>query len=271
MGGRDTEFLPAGGKARRVYLQLRDDIAGGRVRPGSALPGEQRLAAIHGVSRVTVRRALEALANDGLIEKRPGAGSIVRAGEAGAAPGPMAADMTTLLPQIVEMGRRTTARLLTFAYIPAPEPVAAALGLAPGAGVQSAVRLRLVGETPFSHLTTHVPEEIARSYSEADLATTPLFRLLERSGVRVGDAEQSVTATLAAPAVAEVLGVAPGAPLLALTRVVRDAEGRGVEHLSALYRPDLFRLEMRLHRVGAGDARHWEPVIGGAGGEEPCA
>ncbi|MEL7137854.1 MAG: GntR family transcriptional regulator [Pseudomonadota bacterium] len=271
MGGRDTEFLPAGGKARRVYLQLRDDIAGGRARPGSALPGEQRLAATHGVSRVTVRRALEALASDGLIEKRPGAGSIVRAGEAGAAPGPMAADMTTLLPQIVEMGRRTTARLLTFAYVPAPEQVATTLGLAPGAGVQSAVRLRLLGETPFSHLTTHVPEEIARSYSEADLATTPLFRLLERSGVRVGDAEQSVTATLAAPAVAEVLGVAPGAPLLALTRVVRDAEGRGVEHLSALYRPDLFRLEMRLHRVGAGDARHWEPVIGGASGEEPCA
>ncbi|MEM8819818.1 MAG: GntR family transcriptional regulator [Pseudomonadota bacterium] len=264
MGGRETQFLPTGGKARGIYLQLRDDIAGGRVPAGAPLPGEQRLAASHGVSRVTIRRALEALAAEGLIEKRPGAGSIVTTAGAGKSPGPIAADMTTLMPQIVEMGRLTTARLLSFAYLTAPEPVVAALGLAPGARVQAAVRLRLSGDTPFSHLTTHVPEEIARSYSEADLATTPLFRLLERSGVRVGDAEQAVTATLATPTVAEVLGVAPGAPLLSLTRVVRDAEGRGIEHLAALYRPDLFRLEMRLHRAGAGDARYWEPVIDGA-------
>ncbi|MEM9763243.1 MAG: GntR family transcriptional regulator [Pseudomonadota bacterium] len=268
MGDQSANPMPAGSKARRVYLQLRDDIAGGRPAPGAALPAEQRLAAIHGVSRVTVRRALDALAADGLIEKRAGAGSIVRADAAPAAPGPMAADMTTLMPQIVDMGRRTTARLLSFAYTPAPAPVAKALGLEPGTGVQAAVRLRLVGETPFSHLTTHVPEDIARHYSEADLATTPLFVLLERSGVRVGDAEQAVSATLAAPAVADALGIAAGAPLLSLTRVVRDAEGRCVEHLAALYRPEMFRLEMRLHRVGVGDARHWEPVIAGQG--EPC-
>ena len=75
-------------------------------------------------------------------------------------------------------------------------------------------------------------------------------------------AHQSVTATLAAPDVAEALGIAVGGPLLHLRRVVTDADGRGVEHLSARYRPDLFRLEMRLARKGAGEARHWEPVIG---------
>jgi GntR family transcriptional regulator len=64
------------------------------------------------------------------------------------------------------------------------------------------------------------------------------------------------------PDVAEALGVSVGAPLLMVSRVVRDAGGRGVEYLSALYRPELFRLEMTLTRVGAGDARHWEPVIG---------
>jgi GntR family transcriptional regulator len=46
-----------------------------------------------------------------------------------------------------------------------------------------------------------------------------------------------------------------------LNRVVRDAQGRGVEYLAALYRPDMFKLEMKLSRVGAGDARHWEPVV----------
>lgn len=252
-----TPDLPEGGKARRVFLLLRDEIASGQRNTGSTLPGEQRLAELHGVSRVTVRRALEALAQSGLIEKRAGAGSVV----CGAAPA-MAADMATLIPQIVEMGRRTEARLLSFAYGPAPAPVADALGLDEGARVQTAVRVRLAGSRPFSHLTTHVPEAIARNYSEADLATTPLFDLLERGGARIASARQSVTASLAAPETAEALQVSVGSALLSLTRVIFGADGQGVEYLSALYRPDLFRLEMNLSRVGKASARHWQPVIG---------
>lgn len=255
----DTGVLPEGGKSRRVYLLLKDEITSGRLAPGTSLPGEQRLAEIHGVSRVTVRRALESLAADGLIEKRVGAGSVVTGAGAGTA---FAADMATLIPQIVRMGYDTTARLLSFSYARPAGNVAAALGLAEGQQVQTAVRVRLANGTPFSHLTTHVPEAIARKYSEEDLATAPLFTLLERSGVSVHSATQSVTATLAAPDVAEALGVPVGSALLSLTRVVQDSSGRGIEYLSALYRPDMFRLEMRLARVGKDDARHWEPVIG---------
>jgi len=266
LGQLDTGLLPEGGKARRVYLLLKGEISAGRLAPGTALPGEQKLAEAHGVSRVTVRRALESLAADGLVEKRAGAGSVVTGKSEEAA---IAADMTTLIPQIVRMGRETTARLLSFAYGPPPQRVAAALLLSELQSVQTAVRVRLVGETPFSHLTTHVPEDIARNYSEADLATTPLFSLLERGGVAVRSASQAVSATLAAPDVAEALDVPVGSALLALTRVVRDDAGRGVEYLSALYRPDLFRLEMQLARVGEDGARHWEPVIGpGAGAEQ---
>jgi GntR family transcriptional regulator len=260
----DTGLLPEGGKARRVYLLLKDEITSGRLAPGASLPGEQRLAESHGVSRVTIRRALESLAADGLIEKRVGAGSVVTDGGGDSA---IAADVATLIPQIVRMGRETTARLLSFSYGPPPVRVAAALGLSEGQHVQTAVRVRLADATPFSHLTTHVPEEIDRNYSEADLATAPLFSLLERSGVFVHSASQSVSATLAAPDVADALGVAVGSALLSLTRVVRDDAGRGVEYLSALYRPDMFRLEMQLARVGEDGARHWEPVIGaGQGG-----
>ncbi|WP_050931705.1 GntR family transcriptional regulator [Aestuariivita boseongensis] len=257
-----TSDLPEGGKSRRVYLLLRDDIATGQQAEGSVLPSEQRLAEIHGVSRVTVRRALDALARDGLIEKKTGAGSIVRS--ARAPDGAITADMATLIPQIVQMGRDTSARLLSFSYGAPPALVRNALGLSDGARVQTATRVRSSDGTPFSHLTTYVPEEISRNYSEADLATTPLFELLERSGVIVASARQSVTATLAAPDVAEALGVSVGSALLALTRVVHDEQDRGIEYLSALYRPDMFRLDMSLTRVGGQDDRHWEPVIGGA-------
>lgn len=253
-------ILPEGGKARRVYLLLRDEMASGVLAEGTLMPAEQKLAEIHGVSRVTIRRALDALASDGLIEKRTGAGSFVRPREKSAAP--ISGDMASLMPQLVEMGRTTTARLMSFAYGTAPAVVAAALNIEPGARVQTATRVRLVDDQPFSHLTTYVPEGIAAHYDEADLATTPLFELLERSGVQVDNAHQTVSATLAAPDVAEALGVSVGAALLSLKRVVRDDTGRGVEYLSAYYRPDMFRLEMSLARVGDVDARHWQPVIG---------
>ncbi len=131
--------------------------------------------------------------------------------------------------------------------------------------VQIAVRVRLAEDVPFSHLTTYVPAHIARNYSENDLATTPLFKLLERGGVQINKAHQSVSAMLAAPEVAEALEVAVGSALLSLKRVVQDVDGNGVEYLSALYRPDMFRLEMPLTRVGEGSARHWEPAIGQIG------
>ncbi len=254
--------LPEGGKARRVYLLLRDEISNGVFKEGARLPGEHKLADSFDVSRITIRRALEALSADGWIEKKTGAGSVVRA--RGHDDRKLSADMANLLPQLVQMDRSTTARLLSFSYDTAPSAVAAALGVPEGAEVQKAVRVRSSDGQPFSHLTTYVPKDIAISYDEADLATQPLFRLLERSGVTVDSAHQTVTAALATPDVADALEVSVGSPLLYVQRIVRDAKGRGVEHLSALYRPDLFRLEMDLTRVGAGEARHWEPVIGGA-------
>ena len=253
-----SKGLPEGGKAQRVFLHLHQEITRGVYAPGSVLPGEQKLDATLGVSRVTVRRALDVLEKDGLVERRVGSGTTVCAQKSSPS---MAADFSTLMPQLVEMGQNTTARLLSFSYGAAPGGVAEALGLGAQVRVQTAVRLRLVENEPFSHLTTWVPEEIAQNYTEAELATTPLFRLLERSGVKVDSAHQTVSATLASPEVAETLGVRIGAPLLSLDRVVRDEEGRGVEYLAALYRPDMFRLEMSLNHVGVGETRHWEPVI----------
>ncbi|SNR66854.1 GntR family transcriptional regulator [Puniceibacterium sediminis] len=253
--------LPEGGKARRVYLLLRDEILNSVYLAGGLLPGEQRLAQQFDVSRVTIRRALDALEADGMIDRRAGSGTTVLPQKEA---GTIAADMTMLIPQLVELGQHS-ARLLSFSYGPAPEVVARDMGLTPQARVQRAVRVRIADGSPFSHLTTYVPENIAANYSESDLAATPLFRLLERSGVQVEAAHQTVSAALATPEVAEALEVSVGSALLSLKRIVRDTNGRGVEYLSALYRPDRFQLEMTLSRVGEGGARHWEPVIGDKG------
>lgn len=249
---------PEGGKTRRIYLLLRDEILAGTHPPGTSLPGELRLAEMHSVSRVTIRRALDALVADGLVERHAGSGTMVKG--AASLPLQIRADFATLMPHIRQMGEETTARLLSFSYGEPPLPVAEALRLAPGGRAQRAVRLRSVQGLPFSHLTTYVPEDIASGYSEADLASTPLFRLLEARGVRIDHAQQSVSAVLAAPEVAEALETSVGAALISLTRVAYDADGKGVEYLAALYRPDRYRLELTLNRVGPQDEPRWQPV-----------
>lgn len=254
---RPGDAAISGDKARRVYLMLREAILSGGYPEGSSLPGEQRLAASFEVSRVTIRRALAALDGDGLIARRPGSGTRVRAG-AQRRPR-ITADFATLIPLLHEIGRSTQARLLACTFGPPSARIAEALGLSPGDQVQTAVRLRTLDHQPFSHLTTWVPADIASHFSEADLATTPLFRLLERGGVSIDSAEQNVTATLATPDVAAALQVSPGAALLSIERIVRDRTGRAVECLSALYRPDMFSLEMTLSRVGKGDDGYWAP------------
>lgn len=244
-------------KARQIYLVLRDRIAGGQFAGSGVLPTEQALAAEHGVSRVTIRRALGALEEEGLIVRRRGAGTFLADAKR---PRPVLADLSDVLANLVAMGRTTTVRLLSFAYEEAPEPVAEALGLAARERVQRSVRVRYVDEEPFSHLTTFVPERIGATYTEADLASRPLLSLLERSGVEVECATQEIGAQLATPDVADALGVEVGSAVVSLNRTVFDREGRGIEHLAALYRPDRYAFRMDLVRTQDRNGRRWSPA-----------
>lgn len=246
-------------KARRLYLLLRDRIAGGQFGPGDRLPSEPSLAAEHKVSRVTVRRALDQLQAEGLIRRLAGVGTFVSDRQIVQ---PLKANLVDVLANLIEMGRNTGVRLLSFSYGDPPPDIASALQLDPGEQVQRSVRIRLVDGAPFSYLTTHVPKRIGIRYSEADLAATPLLELLERSGAVAEAATQTITATLAGPEVAQDLSVEIGSPLISLTRVVYDRAGNGVEHLHALYRPDRFVLQMDLFRAMDGGRRIWrtEPV-----------
>src|SRR5689334_16337284 len=240
-------------KTHLVYLALRDRIANGRLEGLGALPGEQALASQHGVSRVTVRRALAELEKEGLIKRRQGAGTFVVGGD----DKPIVADLSNVLANIVAMGRDTAVRLLEFAYREPPPAVAGALGLPLGAKTQFSVRVRLIDGLPFAHLTTHVPETIGVTYTEADLATRPLLSLLERSGVEIEKATQEVTAVLASPDVAAALDVDVGPALIGIRRTVYATDGSGVEHLYALYRPDRYSLRIDLVRTGETPERGW--------------
>ena len=244
-------------KGRRIYLLLSERISSEALAAGARLPGEHSLAAEFGVSRMTLRRALGQLVRENLLERRPGVGTFVHDREM---PHRVRADLADVFANLREMGRQTSVRLLAFAYVTPPDAIAAALNLPTGARTQRSERVRLMDGGPFSHLTTHVPEAIGVTYSETELATNALLGLLERGGMVAGRATQTMTATLAGPEVAAALALDIGAPLISLTRVVHDRDGRGVEHLHALYRPDRFSFQMELLRTGSAGARRWQPM-----------
>src|SRR5690606_10956702 len=103
----------AEGKARQIYLVLRDRITSGAIPFGTRLPPESVLAETHAVARITVRRALARLAAERLVERRPSAGTRVIFQRPAPA---VTADLANVLANLVEMGRRTGVKLLSFEY-----------------------------------------------------------------------------------------------------------------------------------------------------------
>lgn len=236
----------------RVYTILRERIVSGVYPVDQPLPGEIDFAAAFGVSRVTMRRALDGLVRDGLIVRNRGRGSFpqVRTGRE-----PVRATVSGLLDNIIAMGLKTSVRIISLDTIEAPPDVAAAMRLAAGDRVQKAVRVRSLDGAPLSMMTTFVPEAVA-SFTRRQLSDTPMLKLLEAAGVNVSHADQTITARLADAVVAPLLDVGYGAALLAVNRLVRDEAGRALQLLRGMYRPDRYEYRMSLDRSGDA-ARVW--------------
>ncbi len=238
----------------QVYLVLRNRILSEDYALGTLLPSEQETSEMFGVSRITAKRALNELADDGLVVRERGRGTRVVYHSAAQ---PVELNVEGVLENLLAMGLKTDVNLLSFDYVPANREVAQKLACDEGAEVQKAVRVRIMDDKAFSYLTTYVPADIGRSYSRDDLAEIPLLALLERTGVDISRAEQTITAAIADAEVALALGLELGSPILCIGRVVYDQNDRAVEYIKGLYRPDRYQYKMMLSRVGNESARSW--------------
>jgi len=246
-------------KYHQIYLVLREQLHEGRFTGG--VPGEFALMREFGVGRVTVRKALERLAAEGLIRRTPGRGTV---------PLPLQHRASAGLDSESADGERVGAwfenlsgaasgasvKVVSVQVLPAPPSVAEALAIAPGAPVQKAQRVRVVPEGPLSHITTYVPRALA-PFGRRELARKPILVLMEQAGTPIGRATQSVSARLADAEVAHQLDVAVGSALLSVQRLVFDRRGQPVQWLLGLYRPDRYGYRMELPRVGGVDAKVW--------------
>lgn len=213
-----------GSRYGRLAQELRERIALGDVG-GSGGSGQLESEAVlgrrYGVSRVTVRRALEELRGQGLVESRPGAGWFV----AGAAFHQTLALGTFrhAASAVAEAGKDVVRRVVEFAYRAAPPPVAASLGLDGDADVLFSRSVRAVDGVPLDLVHEWVPAPLAGHISRADAETTGIWASLQQQGHQVDSVRQTITAAVTTADDAELLDVAPGLPLLLVRRLAHAA------------------------------------------------
>jgi GntR family transcriptional regulator len=206
------------------------------------------------------------MAEEGLIKREPGRGTRPLLQKGFEKPGRLSqvsnpegqqARLTGLLENLVTMGLRTSVKVISVQHLKAPKDIGEKLQLTAGAMVQKAERVRSTREGPVSHITTWVPEAIAHGFGRRELAQKPILVLLEEAGVKVGRAEQSISARLADADTARHLDVPVGSALLAVRRLIYDDQEKPVQWLQGLYRPDRYEYQMQLSRVGSIDAQIW--------------
>jgi len=227
----------------QLYLRLREQIELGEFAADSLLPGEEELARRFTVSRVTVRRTLATLEDEGFIRRVQGRGTFVRER-------PMQetarASLSDVLRDMRVIAGATTVKMVEFDYRVAPPAVCKSFGLAEGTVMQWAVRLRAAGPRQFMHLSSWIPVAIGSKWTARDMERHSMQDLLRRAGAHVVEGDQIVTARLADPAMAELLDVKPGSPLLRLQRQYRDKAHAPVAQLDALAPAASFELRISL-------------------------
>jgi GntR family transcriptional regulator len=234
------------------YLQLSEILQqeiGKRQSPRQIyqLPSENELAAQQGITRATVRRALDVLERDGLIYREKGRGSF-------AAVRRVEHELTRLVSTTEDMRKRgwaLTTRLISVEKAPAPRRVAAALELSEGALCYKLCRLRSVDGEPISIQIPYLPAALCPELEQNDLAQS-LYRLLEtRYGLRLWTGHETLRARCTLPQEEKLLKVPKCTAVMYMERVTYAVTGQAVEYLEAVWRGDRYDFKVSLSRAQA--------------------
>lgn len=202
---------------QQIASDLRSQILEGQLSAGQTLPSESSLGATHEASRVTIRKALEELRSEGLVDARQGFGWFV-------ASDPIRQpldSLDTIDAQLVGSGRSPERRVIDFKFVDSPTHVAESLG--PRA--LEVRRVNLADGRPFARVTVWCREDLGSEVSKAEVEKRSFFELLP---IDFGKATQTIGADLAGADDAELLEVDPNSPVLVVKRVTTSATGDAV-------------------------------------------
>lgn len=225
---------------------LRERIAVGRYSLHEPFATEAQLIEEFQVSRITVRTALAALAQDGLISRRRGKGTIVAGKVQHRAP----TRLRGFIEDILTMVQKSEVKVLDFDFVNASTPILNSLRLKLGERPLRVEKIRLIDNEPFSHVLNYVPPGIAKRIRRKKMEKFPLLQILESEfGIRAESGGQEITASIADPRLASLLNVMVGAPLLKIERTVYDVHQHPIEYVIVHYRADRYSYSVNLKRL----------------------
>ena len=225
----------------QIAENLKEAIEAGTIAPGERLDNELELAEQLGVSRPTVRQAIQRLVQQGLVVRRRGLGTVVV--------GPRIlrpVALTSLYDDLAVAQRAPTTAVLSLEEIAASDEIAQVLSLAVGTPVLSIERLRFADETPLAIMHNYLPAKLLQGRTEADLEQTGLYELLRSQGIQLHAADQVLAARRATAQEARLLQAPRSATVLTMTRTAFDLAGLPVEHGRHAYLADRYSFKMSL-------------------------
>jgi len=224
----------------QVAEHLEQLIESGELPTGSRLENEIDLADQLGLSRPTMRRAIQYLVDRGLLVRKRGVGTQVVQAKVR-----RQIELTSLYDDLEKNQRAPSTQVISFKREPLTEVLAPELGLPLGADVYVFERLRYADGEPLALLRNYVPAGLLPMDAE-DLEAHGLYDLLRASGITLRIARQSIGARAATAAEARALTETRGAPLLTMERVAYDDQGRTVEHGQHVYRASRYSFDLTL-------------------------
>jgi GntR family transcriptional regulator len=223
--------------ARYALLDIVDDLG-----VGAAIQPERRLAADLGISRPTLRAAIEELVREGLLLRRHGSGTYVAEPKIA-----LPLTMTSFSDDMRQRGMRPDSRVLSFTEEAAGAKLGARLKISPVDSTWAIRRLRLADDETMAIEFLHVPRRIAPTLTRRDLEGHSFYDLLQaRYGITVAAGTQTIEPTVTNDEEAAVLGVPVHAPAFLFERTSTSDKGEVVEFVRSIYRGDRYRLVTEL-------------------------
>ncbi len=224
----------------QVSQRIEQAITSGVLRPGSRLENEIALGERLGLSRPTIRRAIQELVDKGLLVRRRGIGTQVVHGQV-----TRGVELTSLFEDLARAGKSPTTRVIDAIVMPADGRIAAALSVEVDSPTLYLHRVRLAEDVPVAVLENWLPEEYANLSAE-DVGTHGLYQLLRSRGVTMRVAKQRIGARNASAEESDLLEIEKNSAVLTMDRTAFDSSGRAVEFGHHCYRPDLYSFEFTL-------------------------
>jgi GntR family transcriptional regulator len=236
---------------KQLYHKLRDAIEDGAYEVGHQLPSERRLAAEHGISRLTARKAINLLRQEGYVTAYQGRGSFVAKSQPDEIQPVLLKSFTEVMH---EQGKVPSTKVLDFRVVTTDEEIASKLKLKPGDKAIMIRRLRFGDGQPVAVDTTYLRYDLCVNILRMDLEDASLYDILENTlNLQLHHAKQTIEATLGSRKMIALLDLPVPAAVMQMKRQTFDDQGRVIEYSSVIYRGDRYNVNLPVRRINSRD------------------